>query len=97
MAGCRSRAPVFTSWGGRRLPSQQVDDIRSDDVQGTVWLHAKVADSGASCHAGYRSCCYRSVDIGRRSGGPARLVFTESRKSSDPKDVYGDAPNLTQL
>ena len=76
---------------------QEVVELRIDDDQDAVWLLVKVAGSGASCHVGYRSCFYRSVELGGPSGGPARLVFTESRKSFDPKDVYGDAPNPTQL
>ena len=76
---------------------QEVVELRIDDDQDAVWLRVKVAGSGASCHVGYRSCFYRSVALGGPSGGPARLVFTESRKSFDPKDIYGDAPNPTQL
>ena len=76
---------------------QKVVELRIDDDQDAVWLRVKVAGSGASCHVGYRSCFYRSVELGGPSGGPARLVFTESRKSFDPKNVYGDAPNPTQL
>ena len=76
---------------------QKVVEMRIDDDQDAVWLRVRVAGSGASCHVGYRSCFYRSVELGGPSDGPARLVFTESRKSFDPKDVYGDAPNPTQL
>ena len=76
---------------------QEVVEMRIDDDQDAVWLRVRVAGSGASCHVGYRSCFYRSVELGGPSGGPARLVCTEPRKSFDPKDVYGDAPNPTQL
>ena len=76
---------------------QEVAEMRIDDDQDAVWLRVRIAGSGASCHVGYRSCFYRSVELGDRSDRPARLVFTESRKSFDPKDVYGDAPNPTQL
>ncbi|MCG8548108.1 MAG: phosphoribosyl-AMP cyclohydrolase [Alphaproteobacteria bacterium] len=77
--------------------TQKVVEMRIDDDQDAVWLRVRVAGSGASCHVGYRSCFYRSVELGDPSGGPARLVFAESRKSFDPKGVYGDAPNPTQL
>ena len=77
--------------------AQKVVEMRIDDDQDAVWLRVRVAGSGASCHVGYRSCFYRSVELGGPSGEPARLVFTESRKSFDPKAVYGDAPNPTQL
>ena len=76
---------------------QEVAEMRIDDDQDAVWLRVRVAGSGASCHVGYRSCFYRSVELGGHSDRPVRLVFTESRKSFDPKDVYGDAPNPTQL
>ncbi len=76
---------------------QEVAEMRIDDDQDAVWLRVRVAGSGASCHVGYRSCFYRSVELGGPPGGPARLVFTESRKSFDPGAVYGDAPNPTQL
>ncbi len=76
---------------------QEVVEMRIDDDQDAVWLRVRVVGSGASCHVGYRSCFYRSVELGGPPGGPARLVFTESRKSFDPKAVYGDAPNPTQL
>ncbi len=77
--------------------TQKVVEMRIDDDQDAVWLRVRVAGSGASCHVGYRSCFYRAVELGEPSAGPARLVFTESQKSFDPKDVYGDAPNPTQL
>ena len=76
---------------------QEVVEMRIDDDQDAVWLRVRVAGSGASCHVGYRSCFYRSVEIGDPRGEPARLVFTESQKSFDPQAVYGDAPNPTQL
>ena len=76
---------------------QETVELRIDDDQDAVWLRVKIAGSGASCHVGYRSCFYRSVERGGPSGAPTRLVFTESQKSFDPKDVYGDAPNPTRL
>ncbi len=76
---------------------QKVVELLVDDDQDAVWLRVKVAGSGASCHVGYRSCFYRSVKLGSPSGEPARLVFTESQKSFNPEEVYGDAPNPTQL
>ena len=77
--------------------AQEVVEMRIDDDQDAAWLRVRVAGSGASCHVGYRSCFYRSVELGGRSDGPARLAFTEQRKSFDPEDVYGDAPNPTRL
>ena len=61
-----------------------------------------MAGSGASCHVGYRSCFYRSVPVGddyaaQQHDGHVELAFTEAEKVFDPADVYGDAPNPTQL
>lgn len=74
---------------------QKVREIRIDDDQDSVWLRVEIA-GGASCHVGYRSCFYRAVstDTGKQ---PIALVFTEAEKVFDPKHVYGDAPNPTQL
>lgn len=76
---------------------QKVMELRVDDDQDALWLRVNVADSGASCHVGYRSCFYRTVELGCRSNEPARLAFNETSKTFDPKDIYGDAPNPTQL
>ena len=54
--------------------------------------------SGASCHVGYRSCFYRRIPVGDEvAGGPDDLVYMEEAKTFDPQEVYGDAPNPTQL
>ncbi len=73
---------------------QRVCEIRIDDDQDCIWLRVDV-QGGASCHVGYRSCFYRAVPFGDQTGQP--LSFTESQKVFDPKAVYGDAPNPTQL
>ncbi len=77
--------------------TQEVAELRIDDDQDAVWLRVRIAGSGASCHVGYRSCFYRSVVRGDPSGEPVRLAFTESQKSFDPKEIYGNAPNPTRL
>jgi len=76
---------------------QQVVDMRIDDDQDAIWLRVHVSGSGASCHVGYRSCFYRSVELGGQAGKTARLTFMEPAKAFDPKHVYGDAPNPTKL
>ncbi|HZD26971.1 MAG TPA: phosphoribosyl-AMP cyclohydrolase [Alphaproteobacteria bacterium] len=77
---------------------QAVRELRIDDDQDAVWLRVSVAGSGASCHVGYRSCFYRSVPTGPApAAAPLKLTFEETEKVFDPKDVYGDAPNPTQL
>jgi phosphoribosyl-AMP cyclohydrolase len=75
---------------------QNVRELLIDDDQDCVWLRVEVAGSGASCHVGYRSCFYRRVPLGNDSAGKP-LEFTEREKVFDPVDVYGDAPNPTQL
>ena len=74
---------------------QRVVEARIDDDQDALWLRVDVAGSGASCHVGYRSCFYRAVPVGSEAGRPLRMV--EPEKAFDPEDVYGDAPNPTQL
>lgn len=74
---------------------QKVVEIRIDDDQDAVWLRVNIA-GGASCHVGYRSCFYRAVETGSTTL-PIPLTFTETEKVFDPKQVYGDAPNPTQL
>ena len=74
---------------------QTIKEIRIDDDQDCVWLRVDV-QGGASCHVGYRSCFYRSVPFGEKSGSTI-LKFEEKEKIFDPKEVYGDAPNPTKL
>lgn len=74
---------------------QKVAEIRIDDDQDAVWLRVDIA-GGASCHVGYRSCFYRAVPVGAVDR-PINLAFTETEKAFDPRQVYGDAPNPTQL
>lgn len=75
---------------------QRVVEMRIDDDQDCVWLRVEVA-GGASCHVGYRSCFYRRVPVGRERTQGTALEFLEAEKAFDPKAVYGDAPNPTQL
>ena len=78
---------------------QTVREMKIDDDQDAVWLRVDV-NGGASCHVGYRSCFYRKVPVGDElpsEDGPLGLEFTEQEKVFDPKEVYGDAPNPTQL
>ena len=81
---------------------QTVREFLIDDDQDCVWLRVDVAGNGASCHVGYRSCFYRSVPVGKdyerqEQEGHVDLAFTEAEKVFEPTDVYGDAPNPTQL
>lgn len=73
---------------------QKVRQLLVDDDQDCVWLRVETA-GGANCHVGYRSCFYREVPL--RQAPPPQLAFTTTEKVFDPKAVYGDAPNPTQL
>jgi len=75
---------------------QKIVEMRIDDDQDCVWLRVEVA-GGASCHVGYRSCFYRKVPVGAARDAGTALEFLEQEKAFDPKAVYGDAPNPTQL
>ncbi len=75
---------------------QTVVEMRIDDDQDCVWLRVDIA-GGASCHVGYRSCFYRKVPCGAERAAGTALEFLEPEKAFDPKVVYGDAPNPTQL
>ncbi len=76
---------------------QHVEEMYIDDDQDAVWLRVRV-DGGASCHVGYRSCFYRRVPLGVTTPGtPVKLDFAETERVFDPRKVYGDAPNPTQL
>lgn len=81
---------------------QKVQRMLIDDDQDCVIIEVELTEpsSGgeeASCHVGYRSCFYREVRLGAGSDSPAKLKFTETEKSFDPKAVYGDAQNPTRL
>jgi phosphoribosyl-AMP cyclohydrolase len=75
---------------------QHVLEIRIDDDQDAVWLRVQLQKGthcdAASCHVGYRSCFYRTVDL--KTG---LIVYAETEKTFDPEVVYGDAPNPTVL
>ena len=40
----------------------KIDEILIDDDQDSIWLKVTIEGLGASCHVGYKSCFYRSVD-----------------------------------
>ena len=80
---------------------QKIERALIDDDQDCVVLEVSLTAPSAggeeaSCHVGYRSCFYRSIEIGA-AGGTRALAFIEEEKAFDPNAVYGDAPNPTQL
>ena len=76
---------------------QKIKEIRIDDDQDSVWLAVDIGD-GASCHVGYRSCFYRSIPLGKIvNSEKVEMKFEEKNKVFDPKKVYKDEPNPTEL
>ena len=76
---------------------QKIKEIRIDDDQDSIWLAVDIND-GASCHVGYRSCFYRSIPLGKIvDSEKVEMKFEEKNKVFDPKKVYKDEPNPTEL
>jgi len=75
--------------------TQKVSSIRIDDDQDSIWLIVDVEGVGASCHVGYRSCFYRSINFDGKN--KAVLKFEEKEKLFDPEVVYEGQENPTKL
>ena len=76
---------------------QKVKEIRIDDDQDSVWLSVDIG-KGASCHVGFRSCFYRSIPLGKiQNEENLEMEFKEKEKIFDPKKIYKDEPNPTEL
>ena len=76
---------------------QKVVDIRIDDDQDALWMTVDIGD-GASCHVGYKSCFYRSIELGKiNNSEEVNLEFKEKEKKFDPEKVYKGQPNPTKL
>jgi len=73
----------------------KVDEILIDDDQDSIWLRVSIDGLGASCHVGYKSCFYRSLNS--VENGEVSLDFTESEKVFDPEKVYPGIENPTKL
>lgn len=64
-----------------------VHEMRIDCDQDCLWLKCTIQNNGGACHVGYKSCFYRSVELGG-DGVPA-LSVNEAEKVFDPDAVYG--------
>ena len=76
---------------------QKVKEIRIDDDQDSIWLSVDIGN-GASCHVGYRTWFYRAVPLGKIED--AKKIETQLKvkeKVFDPKKVYKNEPNPTEL
>ncbi len=74
----RSRGKVWVK-GESSGHVQEVVEVRIDCDQDVVLLRCRA--KGPACHAGYRTCFYRTVDA------QGRLTFVEP-KVFDPEKVY---------
>jgi phosphoribosyl-AMP cyclohydrolase len=63
--------------------TQRVVEMRMDCDQDAVWI--RVAQLGAACHTGRKSCFYRKVE---HADGGARLAFVDAERLFDPDKVY---------
>ena len=76
---------------------QKVKKIKIDDDQDSIWLIVDIG-KGASCHVGYKSCFYRSIPLGKiENDENLKMDFEQNEKIFDPKKVYKDEPNPTEL
>tara|TARA_Y100000590_G_scaffold198246_1_gene225147 strand:- start:828 stop:1295 length:468 start_codon:yes stop_codon:yes gene_type:complete len=76
---------------------QKIKEMRIDDDQDSIWISVEIGD-GASCHVGYKSCFYRSIPLGKIDNTEKiEINFEEKEKIFDPKKVYKDEPNPTEL
>ena len=73
----------------------EVDEILIDDDQDSLLLKVTIKGLGASCHVGYKSCFYRSLQNVTEDG--VELEFTEDEKVFDPEIIYPGAENPTKL
>jgi len=73
----------------------EVEEILIDDDQDSLWLKVSIKGLGASCHVGYKSCFYRSLQNVTEDG--VELKFTENEKVFDPEVVYPGTENPTKL
>jgi len=73
----------------------EVEEILIDDDQDSLWLKVSIKGLGASCHVGYKSCFYRSLQDVTEDG--VELKVTENEKVFDPEVVYPGTENPTKL
>ena len=76
---------------------QHVIEMRIDDDQDAIWVTVDIGD-GSSCHVGYRSCFYRDSPLGKINDAQKKeMNFKEKNKIFDPKKIYKDEPNPTEI
>ena len=83
----RSRQEYWKK-GGTSGQVQKVQDILTDCDQDALVVKVKVEGNGATCHVGYQSCFYRSVE--KTESGEFKLSKPTSDRVYDPETVYGN-------
>ena len=72
-------------------------DYSSLNYKDALWMSVDIGN-GASCHVGYKSCFYRSIQLGKiNNSEKIKLEFEEKEKKFDPEKVYKGQPNPTKL
>ena len=77
--------------------TQKIVEMKIDDDQDSIWISVDVSGSGASCHVGYKSCFYRSIQIKSKVDDNIELIMDDEEKLFDPEEVYKGLPNPTKL
>lgn len=80
----RSRSSLWKK-GESSGNMQKLAEMRTDCDQDVILVRVHMGGVGASCHQGYKSCFYRSVNV---SGDQAELSFNEDKPLFNPDDVY---------
>ena len=86
----RSRKKIWKKGETSGL-NQAIKKILIDDDQDCLIFRVELGGLAASCHVGYKSCFYRSLE------GKNELIFTETEKVFDPEEVYEGQDNPTIL
>lgn len=76
--------------------AQRVERMLIDDDQDAVILYVTI-DGPGSCHVGFTSCFYRSVDLEGSDTRPVSLTMIEDAPAFDAAAVYDGLPNPTRL
>lgn len=84
----RSRQEYWKK-GGTSGQVQSVVEMRTDCDQDAILIKVRVGGNGATCHVGYRSCFFRTVELGTKAGEDVHLSMAEAARVYDPAAVYG--------
>ena len=57
-----------------------VVEMRVDCDQDVLLMKVEIAGDGVACHRGYRSCFYRTVNVGQAPSGAVELTFDRNMR-----------------